>query len=132
MLLGEDLGWRHERGLETVRRRGEHRGGGHRGLAGADVSLQQPGHWLLLAHVFENLGQHRLLRAREPERQTTRPPLEQLFVGLDRDAVVGPAFALAQHQPKLQEEEIVESEPLLRRLERWLVIRVVNLGDGLP
>ena len=69
MLLGKDLGRRHEGGLETIRCRSEHRRSGHRGLAGADVSLEQPGHWLLLAHVFENLSQHRLLRSREPERQ---------------------------------------------------------------
>ena len=94
MLLGQDLGRRHQ-APGCLGGRDEHGRRRHGGLAGADVTLQQPGHRLLLAHVFENLGQDRLLRAREPERQRRGPVLQQRFVGFDRDAVVGLALALA-------------------------------------
>ncbi len=69
VLLGEDLGRRHERDLEAVLHRDER---GHQrddGLARADVPLQQPVHRVRPLHVADDLGDDLLLIAGQPERQ---------------------------------------------------------------
>ena len=72
MLLGEDLGGRHDRRLPAVLdrlQRGERRDDG---LAAADVALQQALHRVRLGEVGAISAWRLLLRARERERQRLR------------------------------------------------------------
>ena len=63
VLLGEDLGRRHERDLEAVLHRDDRGQQRDDRLAGADVALQQPLHRPRLLHVGDDLGE-RLRAAR--------------------------------------------------------------------
>ena len=56
VLLGQDLGRRHERDLEAVLHRDERRHQRDDGLARADVALQQPVHRLRPLHVGDDLA----------------------------------------------------------------------------
>ena len=53
MLLREDLGGRHHGGLVPVLRRHIDKGGGHHGLAGADVALDETVHEEAALHVLD-------------------------------------------------------------------------------
>ena len=115
MLLGEDLGRRHERDLEAVLHR--HQGGHQRNdcLAGADVPLEQPVHRDRPLHVFHDFRNHLLLIAGQFERK--HPPRRFADRIGDYYGARLPVFlstALAQHQPQLKEEELFEDHPLLR------------------
>ena len=55
MLLGQDLGRRHERHLQAVLHRHQRRQQRDDRLAGADVALQQPVHRLRPLHVVDDL-----------------------------------------------------------------------------
>ena len=69
MLFGEELGRRHEGGLETALRREQEADRGDDRLAAADVTLQQAEHRLRAFEVVDDLLHHPLLRAGEGERQ---------------------------------------------------------------
>ena len=58
MLLGEQLGGRHDRRLIAVLHREQRREQRDDRLAAADVALQQALHAALAAHVGEDLAQH--------------------------------------------------------------------------
>ena len=68
VLLGEDLGRRHERHLPAALDRLQRRERGDDRLAAADVALQQPLHRLARFEVVADLAPDALLRARELER----------------------------------------------------------------
>ena len=80
MLLGQDLGRRHERHLQAVLHRDERREQRDDGLAGADVALQQPVHRLRPLQVVDDLLERLLLPGGQPERQHARAPIR----GCDR------------------------------------------------
>ncbi len=69
MLLGQQLGRRHDGGLEAPgsRDHGSHRGD-HR-LPRADVTLQQPVHRHVRREIGDDLSERALLRSRQRERQ---------------------------------------------------------------
>ena len=69
MLLGEQLGRRHDRRLDSRSPSRAAREQRHDRLAAADVALQQPVHAALAAHVGDDLAQRARLRAGERERQ---------------------------------------------------------------
>ncbi len=77
MLLGQDLGRRHQRALpagvdgDGGRQRGHHR------LAGTHVALQQAVHRLRARQVGGDLGHHALLRGRQREGQHAQQPVAQ-------------------------------------------------------
>ena len=64
VLIGQNLGRRHERDLQTVLHRDERRQQRDDRLARADVALQQPVHRLRLLQVVDDL----------PERRAAAPP----------------------------------------------------------
>ena len=74
MLLGEDLGRRHERDLQAVLHRDQRRQQRDDRLAGADVALQQPVHRLRPLQVVDDLLQRLLLPGGQPERQHRAAP----------------------------------------------------------
>ena len=120
MLLGEDLGGRHERPLVATLDPGEQRAERHDRLAGADVALQQPVH----------RERARPGRARSPPRacrwalvsSKLRPSTElgdEIAGACHRVRSVVPdaprvalGLVAAHHDLELQPEQLVESEAL--------------------
>ena len=69
MLLGQELGRRHQGGLPAG---GDHRQRGHRGhhgLAAADIALHQPQHGVAELHIALDFRNDRPLRLGQRERQ---------------------------------------------------------------
>ena len=116
VLLGENLGRRHERYLEAVLHGDERRHQRDDGLAGTDVALQQPVHRMRALHVADDLADDLLLVAGQLERQHAARRFADL-VGDDDGAGLhlGAGPPLSQHQAALEEEELLEDQAALRR-----------------
>ncbi len=115
VLLGEDLGRRHEGGLQSVFHGQHGREHGDDGLARADVALQQAVHRLGALHVFADLLERRALAGRQLERQHAAQRLADAIV--DANGVrlpLGVRLAASQQQPHLEAEELFEDQPALR------------------
>ena len=69
VLLGQDLGGRHEGGLVTAVDRAAGGERGDDGLAAADIALQQALHRMRALQIATDLGQGALLCGRQGERQ---------------------------------------------------------------
>jgi hypothetical protein len=72
MLTGENLGRGHQRRLQAAGRRVGHGQRRDRGLARADIALQQPSHLFARGHVEANFGQSLRLGVRQSEGQGGR------------------------------------------------------------
>ena len=116
VLVGEDLGRRHERHLQAVLHGDNRREQGNDGLAGADVALQQPVHRLRAQHVVDDFLDRLALPRRQLERQDLRRA--------GADAVVDRRYKRLQlgarrvtppGVPHLEQEELLEDQPPLRR-----------------
>jgi hypothetical protein len=115
VLLGEDLGRGHERGLPATRHRGQDRVDGHRRLPGPDVALEEAVHRARGPHVGRDLLDAALLRSGEREGIQAPDPRVDPGVDPERDPGLPPPPPLApQGQHELQEEELVVLEPALR------------------
>ena len=115
VLLGQDLGRRHEGGLQPVLHR-QH-GGQHRddGLAGADIALQQAVHRLGALHVLADLLEGGALTGRQLERQHAAQRLANAIVDANGVSLaLGIRLAPPQQQPHLEAEELFEDQPALR------------------
>ena len=89
------------------------------GLAGADVALQQPVHRLGPLHVRDDFAQRVLLPGRQPERQHLARRLANAIVDDHRlRLAIRRLLPLAQDQPGLEQEELLEDQPLLRGATR--------------
>ncbi len=111
VLLGQDLGRHHQRRLPARADR-QHRGReGDRGLAAADVPLQEPVHRLRAPHVPGDLRQHPRLRPGELEREPRHRPRQRRGRGVEGDARLHPHPGPPPRQGELQEEELLEDEP---------------------
>jgi len=113
MLLGEDLGRRHQRALPAGVDRHRRRERGHHRLAGADIALQQAVHRLRAAQVGGDLVADAVLRAGERERQRG----EQLFVQaarlcFQRRRAQAGAFTLRGELRELLGEQFLELDAL--------------------
>ena len=93
MLLGQDLGRRHERHLQSVLHRDERREQRDDGLAGADVALQQAVHRLRALQIVDDLLQRLPLPGRQPERQHAPGRLADPIVDADRRPASAPPLA---------------------------------------
>ena len=121
MLLGQDLGRRHQRALPAGvdRARGGERGDD--GLARADVALQQAVHRHAAAEVGVDLGADAALRARELERQRATQGLVQLAVRRrERRRALALALALGEQLRELLRQQLVELEALPRGMRSVL------------
>ena len=119
MLLGQDLGRRHERDLVAVLHR--HDGGQHRDdrLARADVALQQPLHRPAALHVGDDLRDRIALTGGQLERQHGARGGADL-VG-DRAHLRLPHLRVlvpAQRKTGLEDEEVFEDQSPLCRASR--------------
>ncbi len=116
VLLGEDLGRRHEcdraPALDRLQR-GERR---HHRLAGADVALQQPLHRLPALEVVRDLAPYLFLCAGQLERHARQQRLRQRAgAGEDRRTALGARPPVHLHRHLLR-QELVELEALPRRV----------------
>ena len=117
MLLGEDLGGRHERTLVPALDGDEHGRDGDDGLPRPDVALQQAVHRDRVGQVGLDLADDPGLGAGEGVRERGVEPADQLpgeVVGHAHRGLLDPP--LAQHEGQLQAEELVEDQPLAGRL----------------
>ena len=138
VLLGQDLGGRHERHLLTVLH-GEHRGE-HRddGLPRAHVALQQPVHGKRPLHVVADVLERGALSGGQAERQHGAERVANAIVhARDECFALGFRLALPQQQAHLEAEELLEDQPPLgrgaigvERVEGRAARREVHLLDG--
>jgi hypothetical protein len=116
VLLGEDLGGRHDRGLVAALDRLQRGERGHDGLAAADVALQQPLHRVRAREVGADLGEHAGLGARELERQRGEQGLRQDRVLQQRVRPRAVALLVVQAHRDLLREQFVELDALPGRV----------------
>ncbi len=113
MLLGEDLGRRHQRGLMAGLDRLQHRQRRHHRLAAADIALQQALHRMRLGQVVRHLLPDALLRRRELEGQAARAVAASALpspASTRRTACAARGIGLAQGN--LLREQFVEGDAL--------------------
>jgi hypothetical protein len=121
MLPREHLGGRHDRGLVTGGDRDEGRVHRNERLARTDVALQQDVHRPRARHRRVDLVVRPALGGGRLERQRPVQPFEQRSLRLVRHADLGTFDAvLAERQPELEDEQLVELQPLDRRGELGL------------
>ena len=140
MLLGEDLGRRHERDLQAVLHRDHGRQQRHDRLARADIALQQPLHRRRPRHVADDVLEGQPLCSGQRERQH-RPRRGADAVVDDRDDGLplrdgGPP---PESQPDLEQQELFENHAHLCRrskrvqqVERRVGGREMRLGNRRP
>ena len=117
VLLGEDLGRRHQRdlvtGLDDI---GRHQRRDHR-LARADVPLHEAEHRLAPRHVRPELGEHPLLRAGRNEVEARAQTPGGLARGPDRGRVTHLRAGAQEPEPEPVGDELLEGEPPVRRVQ---------------
>ncbi len=116
VLLGEQLGRRHQRALITAACGGEHRRCGHHRLAAADIALHQPQHRPTRRKIDADFGYHAALRLSEAERQHR---FERVGAAIQiRELRRRPRANLATQQAHAQlvREQLLADQPLLRRM----------------
>ena len=130
VLLGEQLGGRHDRGLVVVLHREQHREQRHHRLAGADVAHQHPVHAQRRRHVVCDLPHRAPLVVRELEGEMLLEPGGELLLERERDPRAGALREMARaglHE--LLVEELVEREAPPAGLGVVQVPRPVHGGE---
>ncbi len=112
VLLGEDLGRRHEGALPPGLDRPEQRRQRDDGLPGADVALQQPLHRRRAREIAVDLGDRPFLRLGQGEGQHRAVALQELAAGRQRLGDQLLALGRPARERELEDEELVEGEPL--------------------
>ncbi len=111
MLLGQDLGGRHERSLVPARHRRQKAPQRDEGFARPHVSLEQPVHRDRLAQIRLDLADGPLLGSRQRKRQPLPEPRDQVRADLVRDSLALALHGtLAHHKHQLQPEQLVETQ----------------------
>jgi len=118
MLLGEDLGRRHERGLVPVLDREERGAERDRRLAAPDVALEEPVHRLGLAHVEGDLLDGALLRRGQRPGQLRLDSRDGRIAGAEGDPGLDLHPPTPQCQPELDEKQLLEGEAPVRLAAR--------------
>ena len=132
MLFGERLGGGHERALAAVLDRAQKRVERDHGLAGADVALQEALHRSRALEVGVDLADDLLLIRRQRERQHLAVALDQLAGSAERRCERALALGRPPRDPDLQQEQLLEREPLPARLRLVLGLRVVDHEERVP
>jgi len=110
MLLGQDLGRRHDGGLPALLDGLQRRHRRDDGLAAADVPLQQTLHGVWLGKVMADLGGDLLLRPSQGKGQLLQQGWNQSCRGLQlRGAEATPSCVMLAHRELLR-QQLVESE----------------------
>ena len=116
VLLGQNLGRRHERHLQAVLHRDERGQQRDDRLAGADVALQQPVHRLRPLQVVDDLLQ-RLLLARRSAGTAARARADSRMRSSTRigaGLLLGRGGLPPRQHAHLKEERLLEDQPALR------------------
>ena len=112
VLLGQDLGRRHERHLQAVLHRDERRQQRDDRLARADVALQQPVHRLRPLQVVDDLLQRLPLPGGQPERQHAPRRLADAIVDANRRRLPLRRGRLPPRQhAHLKQKRLLEDQP---------------------
>ncbi len=116
VLLGQQLGGRHQRGLRVAADGARGRGRGHDRLAATHVALHQPHHGQLARQVRLDLPQHTALRAGQRKGQRRHEPRRQPGgIGqCRRRFALHPDLEL--HQRQLMGQQFLECQPPLGRM----------------
>src|SRR5262249_50204034 len=131
VLLGQDLGRRHDRGLVAIGDRLDRRRGRHRRLAAADITLEQARHWRWATYIVKNLLERAHLGAGQVERQLAEKLFVSLLLELQRVATLALPDQLALQHAQLDEQKLIEAQPPARLLERANVGWKVHLSQRL-
>ena len=139
MLLGQDLGRRHERHLQAVLHGDDRRQQRDDRLAGAHIALQQAVHRLRSLQIVDDLLERRALPGGQLERQHAPRRFADAIVD-DDAAGFGSATRRAppRHHARLEQKRLFEDEAALRRrceavqfVDRRVRRRKMR-GDGAP
>src|SRR5207249_1116806 len=139
-LPGSTNGWDYPRHLMTHQVACRKRHSRYRGLSRTAVALQQPEHRIGHGEIGAD-GIHRpSLVGRELDRTPDLPveagdnrgPDHRIgaWLDLDRHAAAAAALPAAADHPDLEREELVEGEPLERRVAFLEGVRIVRRFDG--
>ena len=131
MLAGEDLGRRHQRGLRAAFDRTQHRHQRDKGLAAADIALQEAHHAAGLRQIGADLGDRHALGAGQCK---TEPGLDlggEPAVACRDAAAAALAAGADQCDCELAGKDFVIGEALARRGQRHQ-IGLARRGVGLP
>jgi hypothetical protein len=129
VLLGQDLGGRHQRALPAGVDGARGRQRRHHRLAGADIALQQPVHRVRARQVGVDLGADAALRRGEREGQRGQQ-LRMQAVGArgQHRRAQQRALALRRQLRQLLGQQLVELQPLPSRVAAVLQRRQVGVG----
>ena len=116
VLLGEQLGRRHERRLQAAARRTRGRRSRDHGLAAADVTLQKPQHWAPGHEVGVNFLQSAQLRGRQLEGQRLQEARRKALAVIDHARRIALHRALHELQAQMMREQFLKGESPLRRM----------------
>ncbi len=116
VLLGQDLGGRHQHrlvaGIDGLQR-GD---GGHHRFAAAHVALQQPLHRMRSHEIGFDLADHAGLRRRQHERQRVAKARDQRAACRQHRRGQRAARGVGPRQRQLLRQQLVELDPLPRRM----------------
>ncbi len=131
VLLREDFGRGHQRSLVTVSYRDKHRRERNGGFAGAHVALNQAVHADGFRHIRGDLFDYALLRAGKLERQDFLELLVEISRNLESYASARSLDpALSHRKRKLQQEKLLEDEPLPRCFHRLDTLGEVDVAHS--
>ena len=131
VLLGKHFGGGHDAGLVAVPDGDEGTQHGHHGFSGAHVTLQQAVHLVAAAHVFADFLDHALLGGGELVRKGVVAVVEGLaHLAHDKAHGIAAADVFLLEEGQLKEEKFLEFEPISGFGQRRLVLREVNLTEG--
>ena len=133
VLLGQHLGGGHQGPLATGLDRREQRRDRHNGFAAAHIALHQPGHRPLPGQVGTDLGQHPPLGVGQGKGQQVQEGGHQAFPAprqhQGRGGTAEQALTPLQ-QAQLQQQELIEHQPLPAGPELGLIGRSMNAVEG--
>ena len=130
VLFGQHFGGRHDGSLPAVANDRVQRAGRHHGLAGTDVSLQQPAHGPVAPQVVQDLGHGHALAVRQLEGQLA--PKRRQCVPVDAYGTSWLAFApglAAAQDCNLVDQQLRECEATRGNLGGGGVRRKVEMAD---
>ena len=117
MLFGQNLRRSHQRHIVAALQGHQRAARRDHGLAGADVSLQQPPHWMQAGHVFAQLPQNLGLRFGQFETQLCEKRLHEAVVPAARQTSrFGFKILAPEEHLQLQCDKLVQRQSPPRRL----------------
>ena len=121
MLLGQDLGGGHDGALRAVGDRHPQRGRGHRGLARADVALQQPAHRSRLRQVAAICARARRCAAVMSNGRAAANGASVASSHADGPGGCSSEAPARRQDAQLQDEELVEAQPPVRGRQAFML-----------